>query len=111
MRELRAKWKMMSVNQLACYHIVIECRNIIVNNASPQVKDKMMPVKVNNGCELRSGKRGDLKILMNPKKSCQGFSYFAAKLWNKVPGEIRNKSKPAQFKTALKNWILTSIPN
>ena len=111
MKELRSKFNMMSVNQLACYHILMECRNILENNASKQVKDKMKPEKKSSRWELRSEKRGDLKIFSNPKKSCKGFSYFAAKLWNQAPEKIRNMPKPLQFKTAIKPWILKSIPN
>ena len=111
MRELREKFRMMSVNQLACYHILMECRNIILKNASKQVKDKMLPTNQKSGYELRSEKRGDLKVLTNPKKSCQSFSYFATKLWNLLPEDIRSKTKPLQFKTAIKPWIFRTIPN
>ena len=100
---------MMSVNQLACYHMLMECRNIVVNNASKQLKDKWMPEE-KSYYQLRSESRGDLKILKNPKKSCQGFSDFAAKLWNMIPEDIRNKTKPTQFKAAIKPWIFTNIP-
>ena len=111
MSDLRKKAKMMSVNQLACYHIIMECKNILSHNASKQVKEKMVREKLNDGCTLRSQTRGDLKILMKPKNSCLGFSHFAARLWNMLPEDVRNKSKPAKFKPALKQWIITTIPN
>ena len=60
---------------------------------------------------VRSETRGDLKILTKPKNSCQGFSHFATKLWNKLPVEIRNKTKPLDFKAAIKCWIFINIPN
>ena len=111
MKELRERYNMMSVNQLACYHILMECRNILVNSASKQVKDKMMPEKQRNNFQLRSEKRGDLKILTNPKKSCKGFSYFGVKLWNMLPEVIRNEEKTPKFKAAIKPWIKTKIRN
>ena len=110
MKRLRERFKMMSVNQLACYHMLMECRNIMVNNASRQLKDKLMP-EVKSCYELRSESRGDLKIKRIPKKSCEGFSLFAARLWNMLPENIRNETKPTQFKAALKPWIFTTIPN
>ena len=111
MSKLRKKSNIMSINQLACYHILMECKNILDHNASKQVKEKMVPEERKSGCTLRSQTRGDLKIMMKPKNSCQGFSHFAARLWNMLPEDIRNKSKTLQFKTALKLWIFTKIPN
>ena len=89
----------------------MECKKILDHNASKQVKEKMVPEERKNGCTLRSQTRGDLKIMMKPNNSCQGFSHFAVRLWNMLPEDVRNKSKPAKFKPALKQWIITTIPN
>ena len=41
MEKLRESKDMLSVNQLACYHILIETFNILKKNSSPQIEEKI----------------------------------------------------------------------
>ena len=83
---------MMSVNQLSVYHTLIETYNIVYKASS----EKNMRKIVNNcqeGYNLRSNTNNDLFVLSKTRANCQGFSCFAAKLFNKLPIEIRNSSQ------------------
>ena len=83
---------MMSVNQLSVYHTLIETYNIVYKASSEKIRRKI----VNNcqeGYNLRSNTNNDLFVLSKTRANCQGFSCFAAKLFNKLPIEIRNSSQ------------------
>ena len=80
MKGLREKLKIMSVNQLSCYHVAIEMFNI-VNNASSDSLQRKMTIEP-KGYQLRSLEDGQVKVPEKGKKSCQGFSYNGPKLWN-----------------------------
>ena len=100
---------MLSVNQLACYHVLLETFNILKKNSSPQIEAKIRP-KENLNYRMRSFKKGDLNIIDKPKKTCLGFTYVSAKLWNMLPEDIRKSDKPGQFKAKIKSWITAVIP-
>ena len=110
MQELRKKINMLSVNQLSCYHILLETFNILRNNSSPQIEEKIKP-RENARYQMRSSTRGDLHVIEKPKKSCLGFTYTSAKLWNMLPQEIRNQEKIDPFKSEIKKWISKNIPD
>ena len=108
--ELRKKQGMLSVNQLACYHILIETFNILNRNSSPQIEEKIRP-RINTRYNMRSNDKGELHIIDKPLKSCTGFTYMAGKLWNLLPEEVRRISEPDPFKVKIKAWIEESIPS
>ena len=96
--------KMMSVNEMACYHILIETNNILFHSSSEQLKEKFLSSQRQNVC-TRSKERGDLNVPRVNKKSCEGFMLFAPKLWNKLPVNMRSIQSKTKFKTAVKEWI------
>ena len=110
MENLRKKQEMLSVNQLACYHILIETFNILNNNSSPQIEEKIRP-RENARYNMRSNGKGELYIIDKPLKSCTGFTYMAGKLWNLLPEEIRRTAETDPFKLKIKAWIKESIPS
>ena len=100
---------MMSVNQLSVYHTLIETYNIVNKASSEKIRRKI----VNNcqkGYNLRSNTNNDLIVPSKTRANCQGFSYFAAKLFNKLPLKIRNSSQ-INFKKSVKEWIWDNIPS
>ena len=111
MDSLRAAQKMLSVNQIACYHILLETFNILVKNSSPQIKEKIKH-RENTRYDMRSNEKGDLNVIEKPKKSCVGFTYLSSKLWNMLPEEYRKITSPELFKSKIKTWIIESeIPS
>ena len=101
---------MLSVNQLACYHILIETFNILNNNASPQIEEKIRP-RENSRYDMRSNVKKDLHVIDKPLKSCTGFTYYSGKLWNMLPEEVKRTSESDPFKSKIKIWIKESIPS
>ena len=100
----------MSMNQMSCYHILVETYNIINFETSMKIRNKLLP---NNPHSTR------LTVPLFKKDSCRSFSYYAAKLWNLLPLEIRSNGMPKSgldkraedsrlnsFKTEIKKWIL-----
>ena len=110
MNKLRRNQGMLSVNQLACYHILLETFNILNNDSSPQIEDKIKP-RENTRYEMRSNGKGDLHTIDKPLKSCMGFTYISGKLWNMLPNEHRLVSEPESFKLRIKAWIEENIPS
>ena len=110
MEKLRKELKMLSVNQLAVYHILLETFNILKKNSSPQIEEKIKPRERSN-YNMRSFKKGNLNVIEKPKKSCMGFTYISAKVWNLLPEEIRVEEKADPFKSKIKEWIANNIPD
>ena len=44
-------------------------------------------------------------------KKCQGFTYNAAKLFNRLPIQLREIPSPINFKAMTKEWIWDDIPS
>ena len=105
----RKKLKMMSVNQLCVYHTLIETYNIMKKSASEQLQGKWSDLREKK-YSLRSVASNDLKIPERPTKSCIGFSYTGAKLYNMLPMNIRESLNPTTFKSLTKKWIWEKIP-
>ena len=70
------KFELMSINQMTCYHILMETYKIIHFGASEKLKKKLLP---------NSEHSKSLKVPLVTKASCRGFTYYAAKLWNSLP--------------------------
>ena len=109
MKRLREELKIMSVNQLSCYHVAIEMFNIINNSSSEPLQRKMKIEQ--RGYQLRSLEDGQVKVPDKGKKSCQGFSYNGPKLWNQLPSHIRKTTIRDIFKDKLKDYIWEEIPS
>ena len=109
MEKLRNELKMMSVNQLSCYHTAIEMFNIINNNSSASLHEEM--IQVPKGYSLRGLKDGTVIVPEKGKKSCNGFHYMGPKLWNFLPKHIRKTTIRNIFKEKVKDLIWESIPS
>ena len=110
MEQIRANLKMMSINQMAVYHTLLETHNIIRNSASEQIRTKWEDKFVNN-YSLRSETKNLLKVPEKPAKKCSGFTYHAPKLWNMLPCNIKETLNATTFKAMIKNWIWQQIPS
>jgi hypothetical protein len=102
MKEQRVKIKMLSVNQMAVYHTIMEAYNITNKNASDQLQKKL---NMHEGKHSeRSAANNDLYVPENPRKKCIGFSYIGPKLYNMLPKNVKD-----DFKNKLKGWIWENI--
>ena len=110
MKSERERIKMMSVNQLAVYHVGLEMFNIIVKSSAESLRDKVI-MQEHPRYELRNRQNGQVNVPERPNKRCIGFSYTGPKLYNFLPEEIRKTNIPSQFKAKLKTWIWDNIPS
>ena len=105
---LAKQFGFMSINQLTCYHYLVECYNVINFGSSEKLKKKLLPKNPNSK---------SLTIPLVKKNSCRGFSFHASRLWNKLPVKIRinamkcgeksnQKTRLDSFKKEIKAWIM-----
>ena len=109
--DLGKNFGLMSINQMACYHTLTETFSIINYGSSEKIQEKMLP---------KSDRSSNLTVPLCKKNSCRAFSFYASRLWNKLPLEIRVKAMPRQmiknnnkaelnrlgnFKKEVKKWI------
>ena len=109
MKNVREKIKMMSVNQIAVYHTLLEAYNVMSHLSSEQIKLKWTIIEKKYA--LRSVTNNDLKVPEKPKLKCEGFTYNGAKLFNMLPPKTREIKDPNTFKSEMKNWIWENIPS
>ena len=108
MSKLRKEMKVFSINQLNCYHTLVEAHNIVKFKSVEDLYTKLVPDQtemIEDNRQTRSMTRGDLKVPIKPKEKCVGFSWTAPKLYNKLPLDIRNSESPNSFKHQVKRWI------
>ena len=101
MKTLRKEQQIISVNQLACYHIALEMHNVLWRNSSYPLKQKIQQLK-EGSYRFRSESRGDLIIPMRPSRGCTGFSYIGPIIWNKMSKRLREVYEPDPFRKELK---------
>ena len=109
MEKTRHQLKIMSVNQLSCYHVAIEMYNIINHKSSDSLHEEMKLVP--RGYNLRGLEEGKVQVPQKGKKSCNGFHYIGPKLWNYLPDHIRKTTIKGIFKNKLKDFIWEHIPS
>ena len=93
---LLSKLKWMSVNQLTCYHSLILIWKVLLNRS---------PVKNYNSLIKNKNKVGRIDLIRNI------WSMNPQKLYWYLPQDIINSTKISNFKSKLKRWIITNIPN
>ena len=110
MEHVRQKIKMFSVNQMCIYHTLIEAYNVIRYSSSESIKKKW-DHKNETKYSLRSETRNNPQIPEKPMKKCAGFTYFGAKIFKKLPCNIKETLNPCTYKALIKNWIWVNIPS
>ena len=109
MQTLRENSKIMSINQLSCYHVAMEMYNIINHSSSDLLKEEFSLVQ--GRYELRCLEEGKVKVPERGKKNCTGFGHVGPRLWNHLPGHIRKTTIRGIFKGKIKQWIWDEIPS
>ena len=111
--KIAIEFNLMSMNQMASYHVLIETYNAINLGSSEKIKAKLIPANAHSRY---------LRVPLFKKSSCRSFSYFASRLWNSLPMNISMDAKKATnnksdevrkknvFKKDIKKWILEGVP-
>ena len=88
---------MFSINQLTCYHVLLEAFNIVHYGSSDVILKKWLPHE--ERCyPLREKRRKDVKVIVPDHVSCRGFAWYGAKMWHQLPVETRELTNPDSFK-------------
>ena len=85
----------------------IDKYKIVHFNSSDKLREKLLPKSENSK---------SLNVPLVKRVSCRGFSFYAARIWNELPADIRSQEKPhqsvtvdekrvGQFKAKIKKWI------
>lgn len=85
---LRKELKMMSVNQLCTYHILVETYSILKNNTSEYIRKVLTQQPGVHAFTTRSRETQNVKVPVNEGQN-NNFVYYAAALWNMLPEEIK----------------------
>ena len=109
MTRLRNSIQMFSVNQMVCYHVLLEAFNII-NNGSSEIIQEKWKIETRN-YPIRRNRLKEVKVIMPEHTKCQGFTLYGAKIWNQLPIEIREIEDFEKFKVFVKRYIWESIPS
>ena len=81
MQRLREKIKMMSVNQMAVYDMIMEVFNIIHNSSSEQIQNTYIHQERRS---LRKNANNFVRVPEKPMKRCTSFTYCGAKVFNNL---------------------------
>ena len=108
METLRTNIGMFSVNQLNCYHVIMEAFNVIHFGSSNTIQEKWKP---NNERPYSNRRKNNVQVPRVNHVKCQGFSWYGAKLWNSLPEEIKTINEPKLFQIKIKKHIWESIPS
>ena len=110
MQYIREKIGMMSINQMAVYHTLLEAINIVRNSASNQIQAKWLSDQEKN-YDLRSKAKNDLIVPEKPRTRCIGFTYNSAKLFNMLPNSIKEAQSANAYKILIINYVWKNIPS
>ena len=109
MKNVREKIKMMSVNQIAVYHTLLEAYNVMSQLSFEQIHMKWKIIEKKYA--LGSITNKDLKVPEKPKLKCMGFTYK----WSKVVQHATTSNEGNQRLKCLqnydKNWIWENVPS
>jgi hypothetical protein len=87
-KQMREELGIMSVNQLCCYHIIMETYSILVNETSEYIRDAL--IKMPEGSDLE-GEQQYRRHARVPKSEGRNnnFLFYAATLWNMLPKHMK----------------------
>ena len=64
---------MFSVNQMVCYHVLLEAFNVVNNGSSDSIQKKWRPNEPRN-YPMRRERKVEVKVNVPAHVSCQGFT-------------------------------------
>ena len=94
---------------MASFHSLCETHGILHQNTVPSVKEILVKQdKV--PYQTRFGTDGKIHPPIAAKKKLCFFPEKAVRLWNMIPGDLRDVRKKSTFSHKLKSWIKENIP-
>ena len=94
LEKLRNSIKIFSVNQMVCYHVLLEAFNVVNNGSSDIIQKKWRPNEPRN-YPMRRERKVEVKVNVPAHVSCQGFTREPG---NQLPVEIQEIKLPRNVK-------------
>ena len=98
--KLRDCTKIMTVNQLCCYHILVETYSIITNKSSNFIYKRWNDMPGTQERERREEQIDTLTVPVNQGDK-NGFLYYGARLWNLLPSNLRKLKKGVELNSQI----------
>ena len=98
--KLRDCTKIMTVNQLCCYHILVETYSIITNKSSNFIYKRWNDMPGTQERERREEQIDTLTVPVNQGDK-NGFLYYGARLWNMLPSNLRKLKKGVELNSQI----------
>ena len=109
-RELLSKCNWLSINQLAAFHSIVTIHKILHCKEPKYLSDKFQGTFPRNTRLASSGAiRIDCRFKASLSLTESSFRWKAAKLYNRLPEDIRTEKRLPSFKANLKTWIKDNI--
>ena len=98
----------LSVKQLSVYHSSLQVYKIVASKEPKYLSQRL------NRCfpyNTRASAYEGIRIVQDEKYNVtsQSFMVRGAKLWNSIPGKIRDINEIRRFKVELKNWVKANV--
>ena len=107
MEEARKKLGFLSVNQMACYHILTETHNILKYGSDMELCELLTEKNHKKLVTTRASDKDLINIIPNKLDKNFGFAQKSAKLWNMIPVHVRQCKDDNRFKVEAKKFVLT----
>ena len=82
----------------------------VKNDLSPEIVKEIFVFQKSETYNLRSGNHLVRKNIRTTQYEIESISNLGAKLWNLLPGKIKNSSFLTVFKNKIRNWIPEKCP-
>ena len=101
--------KSTSVHMKDLQHLVTELFKV-KNDLSPEIMKEIFVCQENETCNLRSGNPLARNNMRTTQYGIDSVSNLGAKLWNLLPGRIKNSSSLTVFKNKIRKWTPEKCP-
>ena len=99
----------MSIHQTIAYHTAMQVHKVI-NNKKPEYIYNKMALKIQeNGYVFPHRQEYTIPVSGKLTISRSSFVSWGARLWNKLPLELRKCGKTESFRHGVKKWIKNNI--
>ena len=79
-------------------------------NISPEIMNEISDFSKNSTYEIRCGNCVSRSNLYSTHFGIKSIANIAAKIWNKIPNEIKEASCVPDFKSNIKKWVPHGCP-
>ena len=101
--------KYMSIHMKNLQYLATELFKV-KNGLSPEIMNEIFVFQESETYNSRSGNHLARKNIRTTQYGIESIANLGAKLWNLLPGEIKNSSSLTVFKNKIRNWVPEKCP-